>query len=171
MNTNYWRVNTDANLTGILNLKGLFSRWYDTDNSNYMTLSHSGAHGTIQVEGSGFDSLRLIANSSGACQFTVGGQGSTMVADDATVEFSFNNSAYGIWIVTNSYNDHAYAIIACAGTAATAIYAGTSAAVGLSGTNPNTDTKANYWIDGSGHLWIKNRLGSNRRFNAYHFGG
>ena len=41
----------------------------------------------------------------------------------------------------------------------------------LPSTNPDTDTKANYWKSTTTELSIKNRLGSTRAFNVFVFGG
>lgn len=173
VNAAYYRWNStdEANITGHLHLHGLLSRWYDDDNTNYIDIRQVDESALIQTSGTGFESLKLRTNASTGSQFSIGGQGSTNVADDASVEYTFNGTAYGIWFVTTSFNGTTFAIFAHTGATTYPIYTGTTVSLGASGTNPDVDGDANYWCDGAGNLHIKNRLGSPRRFNAYHMAG
>ncbi len=85
------------------------------------------------------------------------------LADGATGTFTL--AADGT-IHISCASGSANAIFTNDGQTAVSVFAGSNSALGTSGTNPDTDGKANYWMSAASVLSIKNRLGSTRDFSV-----
>ncbi|UCE39327.1 MAG: hypothetical protein JSW00_08940 [Thermoplasmata archaeon] len=94
------------------------------------------------------------------------------IADDGTATFnSPTNTAHGIWIVKNSWDDSGDGMFAQTAQSVTQWGGGANFQLGDAGTNPNVDGDVNCYMSGNYTLSIKNRTGGTRRFIVYYFGG
>lgn len=98
---------------------------------------------------------------------------SVTLADDASHTFEATGT-YGIGIITSNYTDTVQCVFTHDSNSFKEIYqvGATSADVTYGTTsNPDIDGDLNIWITGSNTINIKNRLGSQRTFHLFHFGG
>lgn len=95
------------------------------------------------------------------------------LANDATVTFRVRGNDIGnTFILVKTDFGGAVALLNCTGASAaiTSIYETASTFSLGTGSNPDTASRANVWVDSNGKVNIKNRLGSSRTFTVMFIG-
>lgn len=151
----------------ILIRSGKKLRILNSDNTEYMDLSHDGTTGIINVGSADGLLLQATARANVLMQ-------TISLDDDASGTFTWPAGNGGIAFVLcssgSSIVEGASTILFQQGTGVmTAIWAGSSTAHGTA--NPDTDTVTNYYCDSASTLGIKNREGGTRIYTAYMFTG
>ena len=162
-----WYHNATAGNSYIRIKRGAYTRWYDSNNTNWLQNSHTGTWGLVRGNvGLGFRPNNSSANAGNVYWHGTSGT----VADDATYTYTLGRAA-GIVIITDTSSRVDMAMFAHNGTSITTIHAGGNVSIGGAGTNPNVDGNVNIWKSGTNSIAIKNRRGGNRVFGMFEFTG
>ncbi len=163
-------------------------RVYNSADTDYMEMDHDGTDFNINgvnttefdIATEGFNRINLGGSTNAmrlsgdrsmnwhSTEATVKGHTSLSLGDDSTDTFNVVTTDNFIIVLSNNA-DSDYALLAQDSTALVNIASGSRVAVGTSGSNPNTDTKSNYWMSSTNILSIKNRTGGTLHYTVYSF--